>query len=119
MTHERPPELDRRLREAFQPDSRTVARVVRGARVAEARQVRWRVALGVGVAAALIAAVSTRWPAQPAPGSLEVMSLSGSLTDGLLVLSLPDGSVSISDEGAREDRPPDGYGIVLVEGESR
>ena len=94
--------------------------MVRGARAAEARRPRhWRVALGVELPPPLIAVVSTRWPARPAPGSLEVMSLSGSLTDGLLVLSLPDGSVSISDEGARENRPPDGYGIVLVEGESR
>jgi hypothetical protein len=47
------------------------------------------------------------------------MPLSGSLTDGLLVISLPDGSVSISDGGTRDSRPPDGYGIVLVEGDPR
>jgi hypothetical protein len=73
-----------------------------------------------GVVCVLIAAVSAVWlpgPFRPVPGTPEVVSLSGSFTDGLLVLSLPDGSVSISGEGTRESRPPDGCGIVLVEGE--
>jgi hypothetical protein len=94
--------------------------VARGALAADTRRpVRWRVAFGVGLAAGLIAAVSTVWPDRTVPGPFEVMSLSGSLTDGLLVISLPDGSVSISDEGTRDSRPPDGYGIVLVEGDPR
>jgi hypothetical protein len=34
-------------------------------------------------------------------------------------VSAPDGSVSVSGPGARDDRPQDGSGIVLVEGEPR
>jgi hypothetical protein len=43
--------------------------------------------------------------------------LSGSFAGDILVLSEPDGSVSVSGPGAREDRPPDGFGIVFVEGD--
>lgn len=120
MTHERPPDLDRRLRDAFPRDTHAVARVVRVALAAETRRsLLKRVAVGAVGAAALVAAISAVWPARPAPGSLDVIPLSGFLTDGVLVISLPDGSVSISDEGTRDSRPPDGYGIVLVEGDSR
>jgi hypothetical protein len=54
--------------------------------------------------------------AEPEPATV---SLSGSFTDGLLVVSLPDGSVAITGGEARRDRPQDGYGFVLVEGERR
>jgi hypothetical protein len=70
-----------------------------------------------GIAVALLAVVLSVWPARPLPAPSDVTTLSGSFAGGLLVLSMPDGSVSISDGGTREDRPPDGYGILLVEGE--
>jgi hypothetical protein len=50
-------------------------------------------------------------PAEPA-GAVLV----GSVTDGLLVIPLPDGSVAITGGEVRQDRPDDGYGIVIVEG---
>jgi hypothetical protein len=46
-------------------------------------------------------------------------ALSGTVTDGLLVVPLPDGSVAITGGEARQDRPDEGYGFVLVEGERR
>jgi hypothetical protein len=54
---------------------------------------------------------------QPEPSADLV--LSGSFTDDVLILSAPDGSVSLSGPGTRDDRPPDGSGIVLVEGDFR
>lgn len=118
MTHERPPDVDRRLRDAFPRDTHAVSRVIRGALASDARQrVHWRMALAGGFALALLAAVLGVWPARPVPAPSDVTTLSGSFARGLLVLSMPDGSVSISDGGTREDRPPDGYGILLVEGE--
>jgi hypothetical protein len=53
-------------------------------------------------------------PAEPAAAALV-----GSVTDGLLVVRLPDGSVAVTGGEVRQDRPDDGYGIVLVEGELR
>jgi hypothetical protein len=54
--------------------------------------------------------------AEPEPATV---SLSGSFTDGLLVVSLPDGSVAITGGEARRDRPQEGYGLVLIQGEPR
>ncbi|MCU0250675.1 MAG: hypothetical protein MUE61_10720 [Vicinamibacterales bacterium] len=45
--------------------------------------------------------------------------LVGSVTDGLLVIPLPDGSTAITGGESRRGRPDDGYGIVFVEGELR
>ena len=120
MTHEEPPDVDRRLRDAFRLDPRVVAKVVRAALEPEARvPLRWRLAAGAGAAVVAVSAALALWPHRPAQVPPEDMSLSGSFTNGVLVLPLPDGSVSISDDGTRESRPPDGYGIVLVEGELR
>jgi hypothetical protein len=47
------------------------------------------------------------------------ISLSGTFTEDLLVVPLPDGSVAVTGGEARRERPQHGYGIVLVEGELR
>jgi hypothetical protein len=75
------------------------------------------------VSAAAIVCVTAAialWPSGPAP-HLEpaTAALVGSVTDGLLVVPLPDGSVSITGGEPRRGRPDDGYGIVIVEGELR
>ena len=114
------PDVDRRLRGAFGDDPAAVARIVEGAlaRSTPAPNRGW-LRLVAGAAAVCIAAALVFWPSPPAtePKPPPTLSLSGSFTDGLLAVSLPDGSTSITSAGAREDRPPDGYGIVLVEGE--
>ena len=113
--------LDRRLREAFEPDPRAAARIAHGALAGETR--RWRPAWTAATAAAAalcLAAAVAFWPPRPSP-VVETPGafLSGSFTEGLLVVSLPDGSVAITGGETRQDRPDPGYGIVLVEGESR
>jgi hypothetical protein len=120
MPDEPRPDVDRRLRGAFGDDPAAVARIVEGAlaRSTTAPNRGW-LRLVAGAAAVCIAAALVFWPSPPAtePKPPPTLSLSGSFTDGLLAVSLPDGSTSITSAGAREDRPPDGYGIVLVEGE--
>jgi hypothetical protein len=120
MPDEPRPDVDRRLRGAFGDDPAAVARIVEGAlaRSTPAPNRGW-LRLVAGAAAVCIAAALVFWPSPPAtePKPPPTLSLSGSFTDGLLAVSLPDGSTSITSAGAREDRPPDGYGIVLVEGE--
>lgn len=113
--------LDGRLRAAFEPDPRTAARVA-GRALSERASTRRRGWLGAAAAAAVVclAAALAYWPSRPAPQvEPEAAVLSGSLTDGLLVVPLPDGSTSILGGEARQDRPDEGYGIVLVEGELR
>lgn len=131
MTDAPGPDLDGRLREAFAPDPAAVTRV---SAVADARSRRGssgpraaslaRVASlcvtgGAVLAIIMLLRVGSRVTppaAQPEPATV---SLSGSFTDGLLVVPLPDGSVAITGGEARQDRPDEGYGFVLVEGERR
>jgi hypothetical protein len=83
---------------------------------------RWA-AVAAGAAVLLVASALALWPGhqrpEPAAEAPGPPALTGVLIDGALVVSLPDGSTSISWGGARDDRPPDGSGIVLVEGAIR
>ena len=138
MTGPEPPDIDRRLREAFDDDPTTAARVTRAA-LADDRSAggfsrgpvtaaaprarrRW-VVVATGTAVVLIASALAFWPARPLPDAAtepsESQMFSGVITDGALIIALPDGSTSISWGAARDDRPPDGSGIVLVEGAIR
>jgi len=119
MRHESPPDIDRQVRDAFDCRPEAVARVLARATAdtPPKRAVRWVMAAAATVATVLIATAITYWPSQREPAPLDSLSLSGSFTDGVLVVPLPDGSVSIAGDGSRDDRPPDGCGIVLVEGE--
>ena len=120
MDDELRPDIDRRLREAFEPGPGAVNRVREGA-AARSRRVSAsrRVALAASVAAICVAAALALWrpPRVAAPGPPEL--LAGSLSDGVISVPLPDGSTFITGGQARLNRPSDGYGIVLVEGELR
>jgi hypothetical protein len=130
MTDEPRPDVDQRLRDAFAPDAAAVRRVAAsaGTRARPAPQGRFSVlatraaALCVtgGAAVVLVMIVLQRQMPPPvaAPEPAPV-SISGSFTNGLLVVPLPDGSISITDGKARDNRPLDGYGLVLVQGELR
>ena len=113
--------LDDRLRKAFEADDRAVSRVAREA-LADRAVTRPRRRIGLAAAAATVCIVSALalWPSRPLPHvEPAAADLVGSVTDGLLVVPLPDGSVAITGGGARQDRPDDGYGIVLAEGDLR
>jgi hypothetical protein len=134
------PDIDRRLQEAFGDDAAAAARVARAALADEdargslavprtltadaARPRRRWAAVAAGAAVLLVASALVWWPAPPltAPGVEPptqpdaALVLSGSILDGALIVSLPDGSTSIYWGAARNDRPPDGSGIVIVEG---
>jgi hypothetical protein len=136
MTEPETPDIDRRLREAFEDDAAAAARIAREALADEdahpgrstpdtltARMPRGRngwAAVAAGAAVVLIASALVFWPdrrlPEPAAEPSEPLVLSGVITDGALIVQLPDGSTSISWGGARDDRPPDGSGIVIVEG---
>lgn len=112
-------DVERRLRESFEPAPDAVRRVRDSALAARRpRRVGWRPTLAAGAAAAGLAAALVFWrgPEAPVPSAgFEI--LAGTLSDGMLVIQLPDGSTSITGGAAREGRAPEGYGFVLVEGE--
>jgi hypothetical protein len=123
-------DLDRRLREAFAPDPAAVTRVSvgvdarsrrgsSGPRAGSLARVAALCVTGGGVLAIVMIVQSARSPSPGAGPEPARAALSGSFTDGLLVVPLPDGSVAITGGEARRDRPTDGYGIVLVQGELR
>jgi hypothetical protein len=122
MAPRQPDEIDRQVRESFEFEPAAVRRIVAGAQavaVGPPRRGRpLRTALAAGAVLALAAAV-VWWPRPPAaPAPAEVL-VSGSLSDGVLVLTWPDGSMSIVGGDRGGERPPDGSGIVLVEGDGR
>ena len=113
--------LDDRLRAAFEADPRAASRVAREALAARA-EVRRRGWFAAASAAAMVclAAVLVLWPSRPVPHVEPAGAvLVGSVTNGLLVIPLPDGSTAITGGESRRGRPDDGYGIVFVEGELR
>jgi len=121
--------MDARLREAFAVDHTAAAQIARRALVPRherGRPVMRRVLLAL--AALNACAVVAVWLSRPAPvprtpaitgAEKEVVELTGSLVDGVLIVPIPDGTIVIDGPGRRDDRPSDGYGIVLVEGEVR
>ncbi len=122
MAPQQPDEIDRRIRESFGVEPEAVRRVVAGAQTAAAEQARrtWPLRAVVATAGvlALTAAVAW-WPYRPALQAPAESVVRGSLTDGVLVLTWPDGSTSILGADRSGERPPDGVGIVLVEGGNR
>ena len=125
MTEMQPPDVDRRLRDAFPDDAPAAGRVARAAladEVPSGRRYGWTALAAASIVTLAIALTS--WPARQAPpretdralAQDAPLVLSGSIVDGALVVTLPDGSTSIAWGGARNDRPPDGSGIVFVEG---
>ena len=122
MAPQRPDEIDRRIRESYGIEPAAIRRVVDGAQAAAAVRpprnwVLRTAAAAVGVAA--LAVAMAWWPRAPAVQAPAEAMVSGSLADGVLVLTWPDGSTSILGGDRGDERPPDGVGIVLVEGGSR
>ena len=113
-------EIDRTVRETFTLEPATVRRIVDGAQAAAAGRPRRTSPLRIALAAAGVLAVAAAvvwWPrpaATPAPADA---LLSWSATGDALVVAWPDGSTSILGPDRGAERPPDGFGIVLIEGD--
>jgi hypothetical protein len=121
MTPQQPDDVDRRVRRSFGLEPAAVRRIVDGAQASADRPPRaWagRMTLAVASVLALAAAV-TWWPRQPAAPAPADAPLAWSLTGDVLVVAWPDGSTSILGPDRGAERPPDGVGIVLVEGGGR
>ena len=128
MTTEPNDKVDRTVRDVFVVDGAAVDRVANKALLATVPNWRRRLVLRAAwslatvVVAAGLAVWLTRPVAVPPPeaaAEVGALNLSGSLVDGVLVVPIPDDGVVIVGPGERDDRPSDGYGIVLVEGELR
>jgi hypothetical protein len=130
MTDGSGPDIDRRLRDAFAGDPAAVRRVAVGAEARSRRNAEGRRAAFAARAAALCVTggavlamvmllLPVRTPPPDAGPEPARVSLSGTFTEGLLVVPLPDGSIAVTGGEARQERPEYGYGIVLVEGELR
>jgi ferric-dicitrate binding protein FerR (iron transport regulator) len=122
MAPQQPDEIDRRIRQTYGVEPAAIRRVVDAALATPNGRPRRTWALRTAVAAvgvlALAAAVAW-WPRQPVVPLPPESVVSGSLADGMLVLTWPDGSTSILGGDRGDERPPDGFGIVLIEGGSR
>ena len=122
MTQQQPDEIDRRIRESYGVEPAAVRRIVDGAQAAAAGRPRRTSALRTAAAVVGVAALAVAvawWPRQPVLQAPAEATVSGSLTDGVLVLTWPDGSTSILGADRSGERPPDGFGIVLIEGGTR
>lgn len=122
MTHLRPDEIDRRVRETFGVEPAAIRRVTDGALAAAEGPPRrtWVLrAIVATVSVLALAAAVAWWPRPPVPAETTEQVVTASFVDGVLVLSFPDGSASISGADRRDERPPDGFGIVLVNGDTR
>jgi hypothetical protein len=114
-------DFERRLRKVFEPAPGAAVRVRDGALAAHQRRSGgWRPAMAGAAALTALAAALVFWRGQGAPTpSAGTEALAATLSEGLVILQLPDGSTSITGGPAREGRTPEGYGFVLVEGELR
>jgi len=125
-------DIDQRLRDAFRVDAADSGRVARGALTGGSphphRSPYWWPALAAAsfVVAVAVASMRTqpgsipRAPAMTPPlAEADTAVIRGSIDEGALVVSLPDGSVLISAGEPRTDRMPDGFALVMVEGEAR
>jgi len=132
MTTEPHVDLDQQLRDAFAPEPAAVARVADQAlREAPRGRPRRRAIIWIAVSPAIVllaAAIAIRisTPADTKPAApLETLdtpsgpALSAFFTGGALVVPVSDTDIVIIGAGERGERPPDGFGIVLVEGELR
>jgi hypothetical protein len=117
--------VDERLRAIFPLEdagAQALASRALNARLRPRRTWRWPPALATVVLGAVLAAWLSR-PTMLSPATVpartaDVLELSASFVDGVLVVRIPgDGAVIVSPEP--RDRPRDGSGIVVVEGDVR
>ena len=117
MAPQRPDDIDRQLRESFGVEPAAVRRIVAGAKAAPGRLPlrNWALRTGLAAAVVLTLAAMAWWPRPQSPAEPAAPVVSGVLYDGVLVLTFPDGSASIVGADRGDERPPDGFGIVLID----
>ena len=114
-----PIEPDALIRRVFDCEPEAATRAARRALAAPDRRRRrdWWTLAAVALLAGMIFGPALWRPEQsPDPHSPSAGNFSGFLEADVLVVRLPDGSVSIASGESRTDRLPDGSGFVLVEG---
>jgi hypothetical protein len=119
MAPQRPDDVDRMVRESFGLEPAAVRRVIAGAQAAPAARPGrgWSLRTAVAAGAVLVlAAAAAWWPRPPEVPTPAEVPLHWSLSGDLLVVAWPDGSASILGPDRSGERPPDGCGIVLVDG---
>jgi hypothetical protein len=127
MTTEPNEHVDQTLRDAFAVDDDVARRVSANALAAPPHH-RRRAPLvaslalaAVTLCAGLVAWLS-RTPVHPSlvtTAPANVTELTGSFVDGVLIIPIPGDVIVIAGPDQRDDRPPEGSGVVLLEGDAR
>jgi len=125
--------VDERLRATFAVDdgvaTRLANRTLVGPRRGRTRRWAglgsWRLRASLALVAVALCAGLAVWLARPTVGPLPaapetgVTRLAGSFVEGVLIVPIPDEVIVIAQPERREDRPREGSGIVVVEGDVR
>ncbi len=120
-------QVDETLREAFPVDD-GMARRVSGRALAQRRHRRRRPPLVASLALATVTLCAglvvwlSRPPARSSPATTapaHVAELTASFVDGVLIVPIPGDGIVIAGPDRRDDRPPEGSGVVLLEGDAR
>jgi hypothetical protein len=127
MTTEPNEHVDQTLRDAFAVDDNVARRVSDHALVALPRhRRRASVVASLALASVTLCAGLVAWLSRPPVGPSRVTTapanvteLTGSFVDGVLIVPIPGDVIVIAGPGPRDDRPPEGSGVVLLEGDVR
>ena len=119
--------VDQALRDAFAVDEDVAGRVSDRALAAPpGRRRRATLVASLALVAVTVCAVVATWlsraPVRSSPvttAPVNVTEITGSLVDGVLIVSIPGDGIVIAGPGQRDHRPPEGSGIVLLEGDAR
>jgi hypothetical protein len=126
--------VDERLRTTFEVDdgvaTRLADRSLVGPRRPRARRwpklAGWRLRASLALATVAFCAGLAAWLSRPiivpvptTPPGADVSRLFGSFVDGVLIVPIPDDVIVVAQPERRENRPRDGSGIVVVEGDAR
>ncbi|OFW09559.1 MAG: hypothetical protein A3H96_19000 [Acidobacteria bacterium RIFCSPLOWO2_02_FULL_67_36] len=119
--------VDRTLRDAFAVGDDVARRVSDHALAAPPhRPRRAPLVASLALAAVTLCAGLVAWLSRPpvrpshvttAPAN--VTELTGSFVDGVLIVPIPGDVIVIAGPGQPDDRPPEGSGVVLLEGDAR
>lgn len=126
--------VDERLRATFAVDDGVATRLANRALVGPRRRRArrwagpgsWRLRVSLALTAVALCAGLAVWLARPTVGPLPAalpasagVTVSGSFVNGVLIVPIPGDVIVIAQPERREDRPRDGSGIVVVEGDVR